>query len=118
DGKLPKADTQALDTMEGLQRELLALGITSAAELAGHENGRANAIRMLASSYGAPPNSDFFPYVDHRAAGDRFRGRTAAVLFALRDSPVPVLDFANGAPDYAGQIRNATHLMPSNVRNK
>ncbi|TWO69065.1 spermine synthase [Caenimonas sedimenti] len=117
DGKLPALSPQALDSAAGLQRELLQLGIVNVAQLAAHESGRSNAIRLLANSFGAPPNSDFFPYVDHRAASDRFRGRSAKILFSLRDSPVPLLDFVAGAPGYAGQVHSATVYMPPSVRN-
>ena len=36
-------------------------------------HGQGRAITLLAQSYGAPPNSDFFPYVDNQAASAGFR---------------------------------------------
>ena len=55
-----------------------------------------HAIRLLARSHRSPPNSDYFPYVDQRAAGDRFRNATARAIFALRESSIPMLDFEAG----------------------
>jgi predicted membrane-bound spermidine synthase len=117
DHKPPQADIAALDGMLGLRARLLELGISSGKLLAAHDAGRPNAIRLLANSYGAPPNSDYFPYVDQRAAADRFRGANGQVLFALRDSPVPILDFARGAPEWASEVRDASQWMPAHVRN-
>lgn len=118
DGKPPALQAAALDGMPGLQRELVPLGITSVAALAAHETGRGNAVQLLANSYGAPPNSDFFPYVDQRGAMDRFRGLDARALFTLRESPVPFMDFATGAPSYAGQVFDATAGMPYHVQKR
>lgn len=119
DGKPPTLPAGALDGMPGLQRELLPLGITSEAVLAAHETGRGNATLLLANSFGAPPNSDFYPYVDQRGASDRFQGRTASALFLLRAAPVPILDFAaSGAPAYAGQVLDATASMPFHVQRR
>jgi len=86
--------------------------------LAAHDAGRASAIQLLAYSYGTPPNSDYQPYVDQRAAGDRFRNASAHGLFALREAPIPQLDFAGGGPPWASQVHDATHWMPSQVRNQ
>lgn len=117
DGAAPRLQPSALDRMPQIRQHLLGLGITSAHLLAAHEAGRGNAIKVLAGSYATPVNSDFFPYVDQRAAHDRFRGRTANALFSLRGTAVPFLDFAAGAPEYAGKVEEASPLMPPHVRN-
>jgi spermidine synthase len=116
DAKPPVIDVAGLDAMEGLRGRLLPLGIFSADVLAAHDTGRASAIQVLANSYGAPPNSDFFPYVDHRASQDRFRKHFATALFSLRAAPVPILEFATGAPAHAGKVSAATGWMPPHVR--
>lgn len=117
DGRLPSLDRTALESMPGMQRELKDLGISTVAQLAAHDAGFGPASLMLADSYGPPPNSDFHPYVDNRAAGDRFRRLRANALFSLREAPVPVLEVGSGAPWYAGQVTSATRWMPPHVRN-
>jgi hypothetical protein len=117
DGQVPRLQAAALERMPVIQQHLRTLGITSAATLAAHETGRGNTIKLLAGSYGSPANSDYFPYVDQVAAEDRFRGKTAHALFSLRATPVPFLDFAGGAPDYAGRVTDASANMPGHVRN-
>ena len=117
DGKPPQLDSAALDRMPGLRARLLELGISSAAVVAAHEAGPSSAIQRLAGAYDAPPNSDYFPYVDQRAAGDRFRNASARGIFALRESPIPLLDFAASPPAWAGQVQQASERMPVQVRN-
>lgn len=112
DDKLPELDAEALDAMPRLQQYLLPLGIGSSAVLAAHEAGRGNAIQLLADSYRSPPNSDFFPYVDHRAARDRYGRESARLLFSLREAPVPLLEFKQGAPADAGHVHIAAPKMP------
>lgn len=116
DGRLPELQHQALDGMPDMQKHLMRIGIGSAETLAAHDAGRSSAIRLLANTMPSPPNSDYFPYVDQRAAGDRFRRDSARMLFALRTAPVPILDFKAGAPGYAGQVPSAGGHMPKQVR--
>ncbi|QJW84180.1 hypothetical protein HK414_10770 [Ramlibacter terrae] len=116
DGKPPMLLPGALDGMPRMRQHLQSLGIADTAMLAAHETGPSGAIRMLAESYRTAPNSDFFPVVDQRAAKDRFRGRRAGELFALREAPVPVLDFTAGPPAYAGLVKQASPHMPLHVR--
>lgn len=117
DGRMPSIDRGALQRMPRMQRELEQLGISSIAQLAAHDIGRSSASLMLADSYGPIPNSDFYPYVDNRAAEDRFRRLSAHALFSLREAPLPVLEVGAGAPWYAGQVHSATRWMPPHVRN-
>ena len=115
DGKPAVIDAAALDAMPGMRARLLEIGIDSAAKLAAHDAGSSAAIRLLARSYGAPPNSDYFPYVDNHAARSRFLRHTATPLFALREAPVPFLEFATGPASHAGQVRTAVPTMPSRL---
>lgn len=115
DGRPAVIDAAALDGMDGLRQRLQEIGIDSAAKLAAHQTGSAAAIRLLAQSYGAPPNSDYFPYVDNNAARARFLGNSAMPLFALHEAPVPILEFATGAPFQAGQVASAAPTMPGQV---
>jgi hypothetical protein len=51
-----------------------------------------------------------------RGARDRFQQYAATPLFSLRDAPVPIFEFATGAPIYAGQVHEAISRMPTRVR--
>jgi spermidine synthase len=115
DRKPPVLDIAGLDAMPGVRDQLLELGIDSAAMLAAHNVGPASFIGTLARSYGAPPNSDFFPYVDHHAASARFRREEAKPLFALRYAPVPILEFAAGPAPFAGLVTHSNERMPPHL---
>jgi spermidine synthase len=117
DGRLPQLAPLATPGLEGIRGQLRDLGIDTDFMLAAHELSRGNAVKMMADSYRSPPNSDFFPFVDNHAASDRFQKRSGLPVFAMRAAPVPLLDYAAGAPVYAGQIRSHTAHMPHVVRN-
>jgi predicted membrane-bound spermidine synthase len=116
DARMPEPDLAALDGMPKLQQDLLHIGIPSAAALAAHDAGRGNALKVLFGTYAVLPNSDFYPYVDNRAAGDRFRQDSAISLFALRQAPVPLLEFNGQAAPHAGLVGSAEPTMPQQVR--
>ena len=50
----------------------------------------------IARAIDAPPNSDYFPYVDQNAARARFMRSSADELRSLRKAPVPLLDLIEG----------------------
>ncbi|MBI2771468.1 MAG: fused MFS/spermidine synthase [Burkholderiales bacterium] len=105
-----------LEGMPGMRATLQHIGITSTSLLAAHDAGRGSAIQLLADSYGAPPNSDFTPFVDRLAARDRFQRRTASDLFQLRLAPVPVLELAGNAPAHLDTIHTASPYMARKVK--
>lgn len=116
DGQVPALQFEPLAKMPALLRELASVGIHNPALLAAHDIGRIGATRLLVGSYGAPANSDYFPYVDQRGAQDRFLSRNARSLFTLAQAPVPFLEFGSaGAPVHAGQVVDATDAMPAQV---
>lgn len=117
DGRAPALQFEPLARMPALLRELASVGIHSPALLAAHDIGRIGATRLLVGSYGAPANSDYFPYVDQRGAEDRFMTRNARSLFTLGQAPVPFLEFGSaGVPFHAGLVSDATDAMPPQVR--
>ena len=111
DGKPVELDPAALDNA-GMRAQLAQIGIVDFDTLAAHDIGRGGLMKMLLSSYGAPPNSDYFPYVDNRASRDRFLGTTARTLQQMHRSPVPMLEYMQTAPAYLGKISVATPNMP------
>lgn len=115
DGRIPKLDRAQYEAMPGLAARLQDVGITSVDLLEAHNGGPNGPIRMLARSYGAPPNSDFFPFVDNRAAADRFRRESKPTIFSMPETPVPFLEFVTGAPAYAGRVATSVPSMPFSV---
>ena len=115
DGPVAELSPQALD-VPGLRALLEPIGIDSVAMLAAHDVGRGNFISLMFGWYGAPPNSDYFPYVDNRAAQDRFMGANSVGLQEMLLAPVPMLEFGPGAPAYLGQIQRADAEMPKRLR--
>ncbi len=116
DRKPATISPEAFERQAGLRQRLREIGIDNLGMLSQHSAGPGSAIRMLADSYGAPPNSDYFPYVDNRAGRDRFQNVTARALFGLPDAPLPFLEFARGASPHAGATRQAGGFMPDAVR--
>lgn len=111
DGKPVELNPAAFDNAS-LRAQLAQIGIDSMDKLEAHDVGRGNLVKMLLSSYGAPPNSDYFPYVDNRASRDRFLGTSALSLQYMHRSPVPMQDFLQPPAAYVGKISSATRNMP------
>jgi hypothetical protein len=99
----------------GLRQEFAQIGVADRNHLEAHELSRSGVMQVLAHSYPAPPNSDFYPYVDGRAARDRFIGATATTAFDMHLAPVPFLEFGRPAPPYLGAINDADPSMPRKV---
>ncbi|HEX4781670.1 MAG TPA: fused MFS/spermidine synthase [Usitatibacter sp.] len=49
------------------------------------------------ATFGAPANSDYFPYVDHRTGKARFTRPRVQELTDLQTAPVPLLEMIDGA---------------------
>ena len=96
----------------GLAGELRRIGISNLAQLTAHQADRSGMVQVLGHTYGSPPNSDFFPYVDNRAARDRFMGSNAQPLFQMDQSPVPFMEFGRPPSAYLGEIRTSDPDMP------
>ena len=76
----------------GLAKELFTVHALTPGDLDARYLGDRAALEPLFESYGAPANSDYFPYLDLHAARDRFLERSAADVVALLNAGVPVLD--------------------------
>ena len=57
-------------------------------------------LNPLFDSYQAPPNSDYFPYLDNHAAKQRFLRASAQDLLKLRTTVVPIVDMLQGNQRY------------------
>jgi spermidine synthase len=69
---------------------LARLDIRDARGLSAMRIGGRKLLAPLFGSYGAPANSDFFPYLDLNAAKARFLKSTADDLIALTHGPLPI----------------------------
>jgi len=75
-----------------LARELAHVGVRDLADLRSRRITDARLLEPIVASFNAPANSDFFPYLERRAARTRFLGRDARELIALAYAPLPILD--------------------------
>jgi spermidine synthase len=115
DGKPVEIDPVAFEHA-GMRRQLQGINIDSAYKLAAHEIGHASVLVPLLASYGAPANSDYFPYVDNRASRDRFLKASSKPLQELHRAPVPMLAFSEPAPAYLGAVKTAAKGMPRKLQ--
>jgi hypothetical protein len=92
-GMLPALDAVTL-RHPGLAWELERLDIHTVDDLAARKLAGKAVLDPMFASYGVPPNSDYFPYVDQHAAKARFVGTFTAGLSELRLHPLPLLEMA------------------------
>ncbi|HEY7674329.1 MAG TPA: hypothetical protein VH867_03810 [Burkholderiales bacterium] len=90
----PLADVTA---MPGVARELRRVHIGSLAGLEVRRLGGKQALQPLFLTYGAPANSDYYPYLDLRAAKYRFLRESADELAGLLAYSVPVVAMLEGS---------------------
>ncbi|MGE0384828.1 MAG: fused MFS/spermidine synthase [Gammaproteobacteria bacterium] len=70
---------------------LARVGIRNLEDLRMQAVGSRAVLEPLFASYGAPLNSDYFPFVDQTAARARFMREEAGALVSLTDAPLPLL---------------------------
>jgi len=81
-----------------LAEELSRVGINSLDDIRARRIGGERLLGPLFSATAAPPNSDYFPYLDLNAARSRFMGSNALALVELGLGPLPVLEMLD-TPD-------------------
>jgi spermidine synthase len=83
-----------------LRTELNRIGIQGIDDIRLRKIGDNLTIGPLLQSMSAPPNSDFFPFVDLNAPRLRFMGANASELPKLTVMPIPLLEFleSRGTP--------------------
>jgi predicted membrane-bound spermidine synthase len=84
----PIADVFA---MPGVARELHRVGLHALDDLRIRRIGGKAALAPLFASYGVPPNSDYYPYLDLHAAKYRFLQQSASELTGLGLASVPTV---------------------------
>ena len=96
----PLADVTA---MPGVARELRRVGVNSIKDIEVRRIGGKRSLGPMFASYGAPANSDYYPYLDLHAAKYRFLRQTADELTGLLSYGVPVVAMIEGRDtDLAG----------------
>jgi spermidine synthase len=89
----PLADVAA---MPGVARELRRVQVDSIRDIEIRRIGGKRALGPLFSSYGAPVNSDYYPYLDLHAAKYRFLRQSADELIGLLSYSIPVVALLEG----------------------
>jgi len=93
-----------------LQPMLGRLRLTDPLSITHRAVGRAQVITPFFASYGAPVNSDYFPFVDNRAGKTRFTRPRVNELVDLQTTSVPLLEMVDGA------FRPMTHPVAAEAR--
>ena len=81
-----------------LAARLASVGVVSAADLQRRRILGTRSISLFVRTVDAPPNSDYFPYVDIRAPAARFKASRAVEALDLLAAPVPVVDLIERRP--------------------
>jgi hypothetical protein len=83
-------------TMPGVARELRRVHVSSIQDIAVRRIGGKRSLGPMFASYGVPPNSDYYPYLDLNAAKYRFLHQSADELTRLLSYGVPVVAMLEG----------------------
>jgi spermidine synthase len=113
-GRLPRPDS-GLFRNAGVADALGGIGIRSAEELAAYRVAGRRALAPYFASFGAPPNSDFQPFLDVGAARARFMGQNARELLELRNAGLPLLQWFDSAGAMAGSAEPEAVALESYV---
>ncbi len=90
-GKLPQLHSEIFNQTD-LARELKRIKIDNIQDLKIRKIASKQIIEPLLSTFSAPANSDYYPYLDLNAARARFLNSNALQLIKLADYPLPIID--------------------------
>jgi spermidine synthase len=79
-----------------LQDQLKRIGLQSMRDIEAHRLGNKALLQPLFAGFGAPANSDFFPYLSLNAPRSRYLLEDAGILIQLYLAPMPVLEMLDG----------------------
>ena len=79
-----------------LQEQLKRVGLQSAQDIEVRRLGDKALLQPLVAAFGAPVNSDYFPYLSLSAPKSRYLQESAEVFTRLHLAPIPVLDMLDG----------------------
>ncbi len=113
-GALPKPDA-GLFRNAALAQALAGIGVRNADELASYRVAGRAALAPYFASFGAPPNSDFHPFLDVQAARARFMGAHAREVLRLREAGLPLLEWFDRGNVSAGPLRRDAIALESYI---
>lgn len=99
-------DSRVLDWPE-LRADWRRTGVESIADLEARRIGGRAVMHPFFRSYTVPVNSDYFPYLDTRAARTRFLRRNADALMTLRTTALPLTEMLESRESPYEQTRIA-----------
>jgi len=99
-------DAGVLDWPE-LKNDWRRVGVDSVQDLEARRIGGKEVLHPLFRSYPVPENSDYFPYLDDRAARARFLKLHADGLNVIRTSVVPLVEMLEGRKQHGSETRIA-----------
>ena len=94
-GNLNKPDSWIL-AEPLLQEQLQRVGLKSIQDIEVRRLGGKALLQPLFASFGAPANSDFFPYLSLNAPKSRYLQEDAGLLTQLHAAPIPTLEMLDG----------------------
>jgi hypothetical protein len=97
DGAVPLPRLDNLPS-QSIRAELARVGIRSDHDLDLRRIGDSRSLGPLFESFTIPPNSDYNPVVDLRAARSRFLQMNAAKFISFRNASIPALEILLAAP--------------------
>jgi predicted membrane-bound spermidine synthase len=92
----PLADV--FKALPGVAAELRKVHVQTVGDLELRRLGGKVVLHPLFLSYGVPPNSDYYPFLDLNAARHRFLQTSAAELTQISATGVPVVEILEGRP--------------------
>jgi spermidine synthase len=87
-----------------LAQAMARVGLRTPQDLEARKLGSKQLLEGLFDSYGAPANSDYFPFVDLNAPRSRFLGTDALSLVSLGYAPLPIVEMLGGREPLRGAL--------------
>jgi spermidine synthase len=103
EGRLPPLSAEVI-RQPGLKKELQRIGAVELRDLEARRIGDKRTLDPLFQSFGAPLNSDYFPFVDQRAAHARFLQSDGSQLISLAVNSLPILEMLGGERAPSGAL--------------
>ena len=94
-----------------LQEQLQRVHLRSVQDLAVRRLGNKAVLQPLFAGYGAPVNSDFFPFLSLNAPKSRYQQENAVILNQLHLAPIPILEMLDRQVRVGDTPATQSHLF-------